>query len=245
MAEGFISREKALRYLAGFLSPDIRNHLIDPIVKLLPERLRGPWTERIIKEFAEWIEDRPLAGLQEAVADIMRDIGTEIGKQTGRPIEGIEKKIDIKRIEETFAKQLEEGLKKISEAENIEDEKAKQKKIMEAKAEYYKAGLILIREIITSVHQEIEVKEGKKIEWEKVFNRLSEALNRSRTKIGEGTSTAYQKTKEAVKTVDQKAGELADKIEELRKKIRRHGLIPRREKEERQEEELREGPTEF
>jgi len=217
-----------LRIIVGAIRPELRK-IAQEFVKFLPEGLRKEWVGRLIGSLAQFVEKKDMFGIQEAISDMIEITSDEVSKQVKKPKEEVKEKIGANYIEEMFLKQLEEAKRKIAEAENIENEKERQKKIIEAQTEIFKAYLEALTEITKSTHKEIEVKEEKKIDWEKVFNRIGEALNKTWEQIKEKTPSAYQKTKDVVKTVDKKAEEWASKIEELRKKVKKHGLITRRE----------------
>jgi uncharacterized phage infection (PIP) family protein YhgE len=226
--------EDIIQTMIGSVMPLARKQIADLVKKILPKEIKKPWIASIIGGIAQIVERRaklPL-NLQESFSNLIEAFAREIAAQSEDTPKEAKEKIGAKRIEEIFAKQLEEATRKIAEAENIENEKERQKAIIAAETEIIKAYLEAISGLTKSTQEQVEVKEGKKIDWEKVFNEIKKALNKTWEKVKEETPKGYQKTKEAVKTMDQKAEKLADKLEELRKKIRRHGLIARREREE-------------
>jgi hypothetical protein len=213
-----------LRIIVGAIRPELRK-IAQDFVKVLPEGLRKEWVGRFMGSLAQFVEKSDIFGIQETISDMIEITADEVAKQIKKPKEEIKEKIGAKRIEEIFAKQLEEATRKIAEAENIENEKERQKAIITAETEIFKTYLEAISELTKSTQEQVEIKEGKKIDWKKVFNEIKKALNKTWEKAKEETPKGYQKTKEAVKTMDQKAEELADKIAELRKKLRKTDLL--------------------
>jgi hypothetical protein len=220
--------EKLLGPVIGALRPELRN-FARKIVDILPENIRNELVGRLIGASAQFVERIDWLPFKESISDAIEVVADEIGKQVKKPKEEVKEKIGAKRIEEMFAKQLEEAKKKISEAENIENEKERQKAIIAAETEIIKAYLEAISGLTKSTQEQVEVKEGKKIDWKKVFNEIKKALNKTWEKVKEETPKGYQKTKEAVKTMDQKASEMGKKMKELSKeiskKIDKQGLI--------------------
>lgn len=118
---------------------------------------------------------------------------SQITKSADREIQ----KIVVQQLTEIAQELMKDMMKTIATIENLEKER--EKKISEANVIASTAFLKALAELIKSVHQEIEVKEGKKIDWEKVFNRIEQVL---KEKIKEETPTSYQK--KAAETEEQK-----------------------------------------
>jgi phage-related tail protein len=234
--------EKLLGPVIGALRPELRN-FARKIVDILPENIRTELVGRLIGASAQFVERIDWLPFKESISDAIEVVADEIGKQVRKPKEEVKEKIGAKYIEEMFLKQLEEAKRKIAEAEDIENEKERQKKIIEAQTEIFKAYLEALSEITKSAQKEIEEKGGKKIDWEQVFNKLGQVLNKTWEKIKSGGQKAYETTREAVRAIDESARTAASRVEEIRKKVRRHGLIPRRERREI-EAELIEEPEE-
>jgi DNA repair exonuclease SbcCD ATPase subunit len=155
--------KELIRQILGALRPEIRG-LARKLVDFLPPQLRKEWVGRIIGFLAQRVEKMDIAGFQESISDAIEIISDEISKQV-RERKAKEEEIDMMR---EIRKILENARERLRQAENIED--GKNRIIAELQA--YES----ILEVFKTIEEKYVPKEERKIDWEKVGERLKEVM---------------------------------------------------------------------
>jgi hypothetical protein len=157
-----VTLKEALRIAIGAIRPELRK-AAQWIVNQLPPALRQEWLGRIIGALAQIVERTEILGIQESISDAIEIISDEIGKQVRRKAkpEEIDELKEIRKI-------LENTKERLRQAENVEDEKNR----IIAELQAYES----ILEVFKTIEEKYVPKEERKIDWERVGERLKEVM---------------------------------------------------------------------
>jgi hypothetical protein len=157
-----ITLKEVIRIIVGAIRPELRR-AAQEIVNYLPPALRQEWIGRIIGALAQIVERTEILGIQEPISDAIEIISDEISKQVQRKArpEEINELREIRRM-------LENARERLRQAENVEE--VRDRIIAELQA--YDA----ILEIFKTIEEKYVPKEERKIDWERVGERLKEVM---------------------------------------------------------------------
>jgi vacuolar-type H+-ATPase subunit I/STV1 len=157
-----ITLKEVIRIIVGAIRPELRR-AAQGIVNYLPPALREEWIGRIIGALAQIVERTEILGIQESISDAIEIISDEISKQVQRKARSEE----INELER-LRKILENARERLRQAENVEE--VRDRIIAELQA--YEA----ILEIFKRIEEKYVPKEERKIDWERVGERLKEVM---------------------------------------------------------------------
>jgi hypothetical protein len=206
-----ITLKEAIRIVVGAIRPELRK-AAQEIVNYLPPALRKEWIGRIIGALAQIVERTEILGIQESISDAIEIISDEIGKQVRRRArpEEIDELREIRKI-------LENARERLRQAENIEE--VRDRIIAELQA--YES----ILQVFKTIEEKYVPKEERKIDWEKVGERLKEVMKvineQGIQKAIEFIRAKYPEVKTAA---EQKRGEVWERMKKAWEKGKRGKL---------------------
>jgi hypothetical protein len=206
-----ITLKEAIRIVVGAIRPELRK-AAQEIVNYLPPALRKEWIGRIIGALAQIVERTEILGIQESISDAIEIISDEVGRQVRRKAqpEEIDELREIRKI-------LENARERLRQAENVEE--VKDRIIVELQA--YES----ILQVFKTIEEKYVPKEERKIDWEKVGERLKEVMKvineQGIQKAIEFIRAKYPEVKTAA---EQKRGEVWERMKKAWEKGKRGKL---------------------
>lgn len=202
-----------IREILGFFRPEIRERARE-LVNVLPPSLRHQMIGRVIGFLAQRVEKMDLLGMQETISDAIEIISDEITKEVRRKAkpEEIDELKEIRKI-------LENARERLRQAENVEE--VRDRIIAELQA--YEA----ILEIFKTIEEKYVPKEERKIDWERVGERLKEVMKFINEQgIQKAIEFIKEKYPEAKEEIKRQIDEGRRGWYEGRRKFRGKGLLP-------------------
>lgn len=159
--------KEILRVLIGGIRPEIRQ-AAKKLVELLPEKARIPAIGRLVGALAQIVEKQNIFGIQEILSDAIEIVSDEIGKQVDKKT-----KDELQKHKKTLEEALEEVNKKARErlekAQNVEEEKNRILEELKALDEILEEMKKIEKKYVPE-----EKKKEKKIDWDKIFQKINE-----------------------------------------------------------------------
>jgi intein/homing endonuclease len=202
-----------IREILGFFRPEIRERARE-LVNVLPPSLRHQMIGRFIGFLAQRVEKMDLLGMQETISDAIEIISDEITKEVRRKAkpEEIDELKEIRKI-------LENARERLRQAENVEEVRDR----IIAELEAYEA----ILEIFKTIEEKYVPKEERKIDRERVEERLKEVMKFINEQgIQKAIEFIKEKYPEAKEEIKRQIDEGRRGWDEGRRKFRGKGLLP-------------------
>ncbi len=212
-----ITLKEAIRIIIGAIRPELRK-IAKEIVNYLPPALRKEGIGRIIGALAQIVERTEILGIQESISDAIEIISDEIDKQV-REKKGKKEEIDSMN---ELKKMLENARERLRQAENVKNVKEVRDRII-AELQAYDA----IVEIFKTIEEKYVPKEERKIDWERVGERLKEVMKVINEQgIQKALEFIKEKYPEAKEEIKRQIDEGRRGWDEGRRKFRGKGLLP-------------------